>query len=59
MSADRITHADNGEERVPLSDDDWQAWVAATKTRNWIEKDPLLNWLDLYGAEKGFPAMRT
>ncbi len=29
-------------------------WVAITSTRNWVINDPILDWLDLYGASKGF-----
>lgn len=33
-------------------DRDWSGWVSATQTRNWMKKDPLLDWLELYGSEK-------
>jgi type III restriction enzyme len=32
----------------------WEDWVAATRTRNFVLCDPLLDWLDLYGKAKGF-----
>jgi len=33
---------------------DWSNWVSATRTRNFLLRDPLLDWLDVYGPEKGF-----
>src|SRR6266446_5057888 len=38
----------------PTCEDDWQNWVSASATRNFILNDPLLDWLSRYGMENGF-----
>lgn len=35
---------------------DWSKWVSATETRNYMIKDPLLDWYNQYGREFGFIA---
>ena len=45
---------DTGTELVPGDKADWREWVSASKARNWCRKDPLLDWLNLFGAEKGY-----
>ena len=54
MGIDALFRADDGEQRLPTSAQDWEEWVSATRTRNYILGDPILDWLDLYGADKGF-----
>lgn len=31
-----------------------ETWVAAGKTGNWVKGDPLLDWLRMFGTDKGF-----
>jgi len=39
---------------LPSVPDDWTDWVSASKTRNHLLGDPLLDWLDAHGRAKGF-----
>ncbi len=54
MAKDAITCDDSGAERVPESRSDWDEWVSASKTRNHVLGDPLLDWLHRHGESKGF-----
>ena len=55
MGIEALTHRDDGTPiEVPKSPDDWQQWVSAGRTRNWMLDDPLLDWLELYGKERGY-----
>ncbi len=45
---------DTGGNRLVRSGEEWDDWVSATKTRNFILRDPILDWLELYGREHGF-----
>jgi hypothetical protein len=54
MPLSSFTLRDDGTRNIPGMDSPWDAWVSATRTRNWVEEDPLLDWLDLFGEAKGF-----
>lgn len=54
MSIDALTYSDDGRLIVPESSDDWAEWVSATRTRNYVLGDPLLDWLELCGEAQGF-----
>ena len=51
-----LTTNDRGERVDPPADDRaaWGEWVSASKTRNWLLRDPLLDWLQLHGEGQGF-----
>ncbi len=45
---------DRGVSQIPESRADWAKWVSASRTRNHVMADPLLDWLALYGEQNGF-----
>lgn len=55
MGIEALLSRDDGAKiAVPVSPDDWQPWVSAGRTRNWMLNDPLLDWLHLYGKSRGY-----
>lgn len=44
----------SGSDVFPREPAHWRAWVSAARTRNWMMRDPLLDWLHEYGAAQGF-----
>jgi hypothetical protein len=49
-----LTCRDDGVFVGPPPPEGGDQWVSASRTRNFCEEDPLLDWLDLYGAQHGF-----
>jgi len=54
LGIEALTITDSGETIVPQTKEDWTDWVSATETRNYVSDDPLIDWLNLYGKERGF-----
>ena len=55
MGIEALTHQNDGSQiAVPASHEDWQHWVSPGRTRNWMLDDPLLDWLHLYGENRGY-----
>ena len=38
----------------PPTEEEWDGWVSASKTRNFLDRDPILDWLSRHGRDKGF-----
>ena len=55
MGIEALTKRDDGSKvSVPVTRDDWDLWVSAGRTRNWVLNDPLVDWLQLYGKSRGY-----
>ncbi len=55
MGIEALTHRDDGSEvPVPVTRDDWDLWVSAGRTRNWVLNDPLVDWLQRYGKTRDY-----
>lgn len=54
MSETAITRKNNGSLCVPGDTSSWEAWVSASRVRNYCVQDPLLDWLSRFGETRGF-----
>ncbi len=54
MSEHAITHKDDGSLCIPGDASSWEAWVSASRVRNYCVQDPILDWLSTFGEAKGF-----
>ena len=54
VGIDALTHDDDGNRVVPETDAEWDEWVSASRTRNHVLDNPLIDWLDRWGKEHGY-----
>ena len=54
MGIDALTVDAEGRSVIPATEDEWREWVSASSTRNYAIRDPILDWLDIYGEKNGF-----
>ena len=54
MSRDALTTGPDGNQVLPSSEDDWGSWVSASSTRNYLLRNPLIDWLERFGEANGF-----
>ena len=54
MGIDALTVDAEGRTVIPATEDEWREWVSASSTRNYAVRDPVLDWLDMYGERNGF-----
>ena len=55
MGIEAVTRTRDGSRvTAPTSWEEWDHWVSAGRTRNWMLQDPLLDWLDRYGRNFGY-----
>ncbi len=54
VGLDALWLDDQNIEIKPSSRSEWADWIAATRTRNYVLGDPLLDWLSMFGANHGF-----
>ena len=54
MGIDALTRNASNKMDVPTTREEWDAWVSATATRNFVLGNPLIDWLERHGAEADF-----
>ena len=54
MSRDAITIGPEGDPVLPSTEGDWDRWVSASAMRNYLLRNPLIDWLERYGEANGF-----
>ena len=54
MGVEALTRTAAGDLIFPIADEEWDAWVSASATRNHVLDNPLLDWLARHGEAKGY-----
>ena len=58
MGIEALTSTSDGRIVMPSTDEEWHDWVSASATWKYMMKEPLLDWLDLYGESNGLQGQR-
>ena len=54
MGVEAITETSRGRRLIPETPHEWREWVSASSTRNFMLRNTLVDWLELYGGDVGF-----
>ena len=54
MGIESLTYAADSTWVVPATNEQWDDWVSASSTRNYLLRNPIIDWLERYGETKGF-----
>ena len=54
MGLESLTFPTDGRRIVPATEEQWDDWVSASSTRNYLLRNPIIDWLNRHGEANGF-----
>jgi hypothetical protein len=54
MTRDALTIGIDGQQALLESMDDWDRWISVSSSRNYLLRNPLIDWLERYGEAGDF-----